>query len=301
MRKPNFFIVGAPKCGTTAMYTYLKQHPDIFMPEAKEPCFFGKDLTYRIPRITRRQYLDLFRKAGSERAVGEASTSYLYSREAAREIYDFNPLSRIIIMLRNPVDVLYSYHSQLLYLGSEEIQDFEHALEAEKDRKQGRRIPRGSRSLFSLLYKERVRFTEQVGRYLEVFGQENVHVILFDEFIGDTARIFRETLEFLGVDGKFKTRFGIVNPNTRVKSRLFRNVIRGYPTRLIARHLLPAKIRKKGFDLLSRWNTVIDDRPPLDSLLRKRLEQEFAPEVISLSELIGRDLRHWLAETGSVD
>jgi len=100
--KPNFFIVGAPKCGTTSMTEYLKQHPDIFIPEEKEPHYFGSDLEY--PRITKTeaQYLRLFSEAQDERRLGEASVWYLFSQRAAQEIYEFNPLSRIIIMLRTP-------------------------------------------------------------------------------------------------------------------------------------------------------------------------------------------------------
>ena len=134
MKKPNFFIVGAAKCGTTSLYRYLRQHPDVFMPEQKEPNFFGSDLSYRFPRISQARYLSCFAKAKGETRIGEATTIYLYSEKAAEEIKAFSPEAKIIIMLRNPVDVLYSYHSQQLYSGNEDIPDFEEALRAEVDR-----------------------------------------------------------------------------------------------------------------------------------------------------------------------
>src|SRR3972149_11450918 len=124
MKIPNFFIVGAPKCGTTAMYTYLKQHPEVFMSDLKELHFFGTD-HHRInyTPYTKEQYLSFFDGAGDKRRIGEASTSYLYSERAAVEIKEFNPFARIIIMLRNPVDVMYAYHHTNLSGGFEYIPD----------------------------------------------------------------------------------------------------------------------------------------------------------------------------------
>ena len=119
MRKPDFFIVGAPKGGTTAMNAYLGQHPEIFIAERKELHFFGTDLDFSSPRITQEQYLSCFSEVQNEKRVGETSVWYLYSKQAAVEIKKFCPSANIIIMLRNPVDMLYSQHSQFLYNGNE--------------------------------------------------------------------------------------------------------------------------------------------------------------------------------------
>src|SRR5438093_1590857 len=112
IRLPTFFIVGAPRCGTTALYTYLRQHPDLFLPENKEPHFFGSDLYH--PGFVRNldEYLSLFLEAGNKKRAGEASVWYLYSRNAAAEIMAFCPSARIIAMLRNPVDMMYSNYCQ---------------------------------------------------------------------------------------------------------------------------------------------------------------------------------------------
>jgi len=134
MRRPNFFIVGAPKCGTSALFAYLNQHPQVFMAHLKELHFFGTDVRYPA-RPTLDQYLLHFAKAREELRVGEASTSYLFSQSAAQEIRAFNPAARIVIMLRNPVDMMYSLHSEMLYWLNEDIEDFEAALEAEEKRK----------------------------------------------------------------------------------------------------------------------------------------------------------------------
>ena len=113
--RPDFFIVGAPKCGTTALYEYLRQHPAVFMPFHKEPLFFGDDLTRRYGRLTLHDYMRLFKDAKPGQRVGEASAWYLYSRSAAAEIKAYAPDAQIIVMVRNPVDMMYAEHSQVLF------------------------------------------------------------------------------------------------------------------------------------------------------------------------------------------
>ena len=202
-RLPDFFIVGAPKCGTTALYDYLRQHPQVFMPFHKEPLFFGSDLHHRYGKLTPTEYAALFRAAGAEQRVGEASAWYLYSATAAREICEASPQARIIIMLRNPVDVMYAQHSQLLFNQQEEITDFREALAAEEDRMAGRRLPPGPLRPENLFYRRMVRFSEQVERYLAAFDRDRVHIIVHDDMQDDTPKAFRETLRFLGVDDSF--------------------------------------------------------------------------------------------------
>ncbi|RLG08342.1 MAG: sulfotransferase, partial [Thaumarchaeota archaeon] len=110
MKKPNFFIVGAPKCGTHAMYTFLKAHPEIFMPERKEFQYFATDLVRGTQyELSEEEYLSYFRIAKDEKRLGEASTWYLYSKKAASNIKKFNPHAKIIVMLRHPIEMMYSY------------------------------------------------------------------------------------------------------------------------------------------------------------------------------------------------
>ena len=174
MNKPNFFIVGAAKAGTTSMHEYLCAHPDIFMPSGadlrltrnalKEPYFFGSDLDiaeYWSIR-DREQYLSLFVDAGNAKRIGEASVWYLPSTEAASEIKQFNPNAKIIIMLRNPVDMVYSLHGQFLRSGNEDIVDFEEALNVQEDRRNGRRIPTSAHFPGGLQYTSIATFSPQV-------------------------------------------------------------------------------------------------------------------------------------------
>jgi hypothetical protein len=296
IQKPDFFIVGAPKCGTTSMYEYLKQHPEIFMPEKiKEPHFFCTD--FETPFYIRdlNIYLAIFSDAINEKRIGEASVWYLYSRRAAQEIKKFCPLARIIIMLRNPVDTLYSLHSQFLFTGNENITDFENAINAEADRKNGKRIPSSQYPVEFLFYREFVKYSEQVKRFLDIFPKKNILIIFFEEFKNDTARIYRETLRFLDVNEDFQPDFKVYNPHKRARIKILKRFIE-YPPwviRMLSKILLSESLRKNLFDKLQDLSIIYEPRKPMTRELRQRLQTEFIDEVAQLSSLIGRDLSFW--------
>lgn len=294
MRGPDFFVVGAPKCGTSALTHYLNQHPEIFMPEGRDPTYFGSDL-YRENQLTFPEYLLFFKGASGAKRIGETSVWYLYSRRAAEEIREFDPESRIIVMIRNPVDKMYSHHSQLLYSGNEDIADFEAALEAEPYRKKGLRIPATNHRPEGLLYRETARFSVQVERYVEAFGWERLHVVLYDDFERDVLGTYRRALEFLGVRPDFEPKPRIVNPNKRTRSKTLRNLLQEPPetVRALVKSTLPGAVRYMLKETARRFNTRYEPRPPMDQNLRRRLQVEFAPEVEHLGELLGRDLSHW--------
>jgi hypothetical protein len=297
MRKPNFFIVGAPKSGTTALNEYLKQHSEIFIPRGKEFHFFGSDLKKSKKKYIHdiNKYLSFFSAARDEKRIGENSVMYLYSKMAPRDIKEFNSSAKIIMMLRDPVDMLYSFHSQLLYGGFEDIVDFQVALHAEEERKRGLRIPKGAFLQDALFYHDVARYAEQVQRYFEVFGHENVHVIIFDDFKTDTAGSFRKTLRFLDVNEDFEPNYKIINPNKRARSRFVTNLYNNPPYMELwpDSTLLPRLLRNKAAKILRRVNTIYGPRSPMDPDLKKRLKSEFKPEADRLSELLGRDLSHW--------
>ena len=208
MKRPNFFIVGAPRCGTTAMYHYLKAHPDVFMPDVKEPQYFGADLTFkRHPRVeTEDEYLKLFDAAKGESRLGEASPWYLHSEAAPFEIKNFCASAKIIIQLRNPVDMIYSLYSRNLLRGRETISDFATALEAEPERRQGRRIPAGTDSTQAVLYRRMGSYAPHVERYLKVFGAENVHFVIFDDIVSEPAKAYQSVLRFLEIDENLRAK-----------------------------------------------------------------------------------------------
>lgn len=295
-RRPDFFIVGAPRSGTTALFKHLGRHPQIFVPRVKEPLYFGADqeLPSDQRRMSLEEYLALFADAGDAVRVGEGSTAYLYSRTAASEIRDFSPDARIIIMLRDPIAVMHAQHSGMVWAGYEPIMDFSTALEAQ-DRE--RRLPDRRRSRHGAYYRDIVDFADHVGRYFDTFGRERVHIILFDDWAADTPTAYRKTLEFLEVDPSFVPELGVENPNRRVRSARLHELIAEPPPALqrAARGVVPVPARRKIQRLLTTLNTRVAPREPLDPVLAARLRAEFAPEIERLSTLIGRDLSAWMA------
>lgn len=295
MKRPDFFIVGAFKAGTTALYEYLRAHPQVFMSVPKEPMYFGHDLTPRYRRMTEDEYLALFRAARSDQRAGEASPWYLYSFNAPSEINDFAPQSQIIVMLRNPIDVIYAQHSQLVFNQREDLTDFAAALAAEDDRRRGHRVPADAIRPEALYYRHSVRFEEQVRRYIDVFGRERIHFVVFDDLIAEPRGVYRDTLEFLRVDADFEIDPSVYNPNRAARSGTLQRFIFNPPPALrgtVARlRRMPLAHRVR--DALVSANSTRARRATLEPELRRRLADEFAPQVTELGELIGRDLSAW--------
>jgi hypothetical protein len=295
VKRPDTFIVGTFKAGTSTMWRELNQHPQVFMSEVKEPMFFGQDLSSRYRRMTEDEYLALFKDAREDQRAGEASPWYLYSTTSAREIREFNPEARIIVMLRNPVDVMYSQHSQLVYNLREDLTDFAEALAAEGDRAAGKRIPADALRPEALLYRRSVRFPEQVSRYLDCFGRERVHFIVFDDLAADAAGVYRSTLNFLGVDAAFEIEHTVENANKASRSRLVQRLVFAppKPLRSVYGRLRTMPMMHRVRDRIARSNVERVKRQPMDPQLRRQLTAEFAPQVEELGELIGRDLSAW--------
>lgn len=290
---PDFFIVGAPKCGTTSLAYYLRQHPGVFIPGRKEPHYFGKDLNGWRPFSGVEEYLALFEDAGG-RLCGEASTWYLYSHSAAEEIHDHNPQARIIVMVRDPVDVIASLHNQLLHDGyHEDLEDLAAALAAEPDRRAGRRIPASCRRPEALQYTEVVRFAPQIRRYHETFGADRVHVVVFDDLRTRTLGVYRAVLDFLSVDTAFVPDLEIRNRSKRTRSRRLHAAMRSPVMRRLAR-VAPESTRTTVRNTVQRVNTQFAPRAPLDRAVEMRLRDRLAPEVRALEELLDRDLSAWL-------
>src|SRR5215813_346110 len=232
-RIPDVFIVGAPRSGTTALYTYLREHPEIFMSAIKEPNFFAEYLGDRRRVRTWPEYVACFAGARSEKRIGEASVFYLASNTAARAIKDFSPTAQIIIMLRNPIDVMYSIYHLRRFQNLEDEPSFEAALFADA---RGRKVP-------ELSYRQRVSFLPQVKRYLTVFDRERIRLIIYDDFKIDTRRVFQDTLQFLDVKSDVERDFPIINGNQRARSRLVWSLLRR-PPRPLRRIIHPITSRR---------------------------------------------------------
>ncbi len=276
------------------MHNYLAQHPEIFMSPCKEPYYFAFDLNpyWRIKEIS--EYLSLFNSARDVKYLGESSPGYMYSEVAAKQIKEFCPNAKIIVMLRNPVDMIYSLHGQLLLTANEDILDFERALAAQNERRQGNFIPVSCDEPKFLFYFDVAKYSFQLKRYINLFGRENIHVILFDDFGKKTAATYKQTLDFLGVDSTFKAALDVHNsaqqiPNLAVRSFLYKRPA----LKKSFRRVLPSFFINGLRDSLGKLTQP--QRPKsMQPVVHSQLTQLFQPEIEELSSLLNRDLNHWL-------
>jgi hypothetical protein len=295
-RIPDFFIVGHPKCGTTALYEMLRSHPQIYMPDAKEPNFFsGEWQAPDGPPQTFDDYLSLFDAARPEQRIGEASVSYLASREAASGIADVQPAAQIIAILREPASFLHSLHLQLVRVNLETQENLREALSLEDDRRQGRHVPRSAPNWHRrLFYSDQVRYVDQLQRYHALFPPEQVMVLIYDDFQCDNEATLRRVLRFLDVDDTFSIEVTKTNPTVRVRFRHLNQVIysvhaRQHPVWRTARErvkpLIPGQVRRRLLE------TVVYGAPrPPDEGLMMELRRRFKPEVVALGDYLDRDL-----------
>jgi hypothetical protein len=305
-RVPDFFIVGHQKCGTTALYMMLQDHPQIYMPAEKEPRFFIPELHPRSvngkkPKRpgTLEDYLSLFAAAGPDQRAGEASPQYLRYPGVPAAIAEVHPDARIIALLREPADFLRSFHGQMLHNRVETQKDFQKAMALEHARRRGERLPRGCRRQAWLLYSDHVRYVEQLRRFHEVFGQERVLVLIYEEYRRDNEAIVREVLRFLEVDDALPitpvdtkplkdVRVQRLHQLTGALQETRRNPAAASPALRALDALLPAPVRRT---FSSQWRRVVY-RPraqPSDAFMLE-LRRRFKPEVEAVSAYLGRDL-----------
>ena len=308
MTKPNLFIVGNPKSGTSALHYFLGQHPDIFMSIPKEPKYFCKDFHMESDAFHKtkaffskyrkeQDYLQIFSGARKERILGEASPNYLYSNVAAKEIYSFNPDAKIIIMLRNPVDFIYSLHTQHRLRNYEDVENFESALLLEKERRQGKSLPLTVDHPSALYYSEMIKYSEQIHRYYGLFDKSNIKIIIYEDFKLNNRDVYRDTLTFLGIDHDFVPDFTMVNISKKPRNKRLNNLVQSSYIISAMNVTLPPKcwsiVKRIGERLV--WKEEM--RPAMDSSLREKLMKQYNNEVVKISDLLGIDLqKRWYGD-----
>jgi hypothetical protein len=330
---PNLFIVGAPKCGTTSIHHYLKQHPDVYMSDRKEPHYFSTDFHRASDELhgerkffkvrDPEQYAELFASAGAARVVGESSTSYLYSREAARQIAAYSPDAKIVICLRDPFALLRSWHSYLHFCLEEDIADFRAALEAEPRRRaaQGRggTVPVSTQHPERLYYREFIRLSEQIRRYTGTFDPARIHFVVLEELEREPRRTYAALLQFLNLPPIMPATFEVRNARSIRRSGLLSTLQRDVFDRLSRAHkpqwlkaMVPTEARRWAYAVLGRTYAKLDKANtarggeqsyPVDPVLERELRAELCAEVESISSLIGRpDLSAiWGYESAAID
>jgi hypothetical protein len=289
---PNFLIVGAAKAGTTSLYEYLRQHPEIFMPEWKELSFFIGDPFGPLHMVKKaRYYFKVFADAHRYKAVGEASTSYLFDEAAPNIIQKKLGLIKIIIILRDPVAMSYSLYNHQVRKEGETCATFESALVAEEKRRQSLKFKKNCYGWHAnYYYYHRGLYCEQVKRYIDTFGEDRVKIILFDELAEASVRVVQEVYRFLGIDDAFIPDIKVHNPAGGIIS--------------IPKFWEDTGLFLKTFQFLFSKNLVkkiphllrnIGRKPPLpiNPATVHELRQKFHNDIGRLEQLIGKDLTAW--------
>jgi len=297
VRLPNFVVIGAAKAGTTALYWYLAEHPEVFMSRVKETNYFaygvdeggnliwGNPDVHRFPVKSLAEYQALFDSAGAAVAVGEASTMYLECPQAAARIRAQLPDARIICGLRHPVDRAYSDYQMYL-------------------RNRGRRLD-PERDLTSAAPWARPdshwmrigKYHPQLERYFETFPRERIQVFLFDDLRRDPLGVLRALYRFIGVDPAFEPDFDTPhNVGGMPASPLLERVLTKSPLKVVLGPIIP----RGAANWIRRLRTrTMRQAPPLPAELRRELAGHFHEDIARTSALIGRSLDHWLQGASS--
>ncbi|MEO7504895.1 MAG: sulfotransferase [Sphingomicrobium sp.] len=316
---PNFvFIVGAPRCGTTTLADWLKQHPRVCFPFVKEPhTFVQHDLrrlgTAALREVIEREYLDRFYAGcGPDRDTGvDGSVSYLYVPDMLLPALKLWPNAKFVIAVRDPMTMLPSLHARLRYTGDETIERFEDAWAAIPDRAAGRRIPRSCLDPRWLRYDEAGKFGSYMTQFVEAFGAERCFVSLFDDLVADPAAHYRRFVDFLGLEPFAGTDFSPKRESMGFRHGWLQRLLKRPPA--FARDYLAGKhfrqrarkldgggedaVTEKIFSVrkrLLRWNRVPLQRHPMPLALQQDIRDRLHGEIAQLGAFLGRDLSHWL-------
>lgn len=292
--RPNFFIVGASRSGTTSLANYLGQHPEVYISPVKEPCYFISDYGLK----DHDGYMSLFMKAGNAKAVGEASTGYLYDPEAAPAIHKEFPKSKIIIILRNPVVMAFSLWRYMTVNGSES-KSFKEAVTDEerayRKTEQFKNSCAGWSWWANYLYIERALYFNQVKRYINIFGREQVGIYLFENFMRSPVKLCQDIFNFLGVGTAFIPEIEVLNESGELRFPMIKKLIGLiYP---IANPLIPLRARIKLNQLfIQPMMTKTGGEASIDPAMRKALEAIFRDDIARLESLLGHEIREWQSD-----
>ena len=301
MKVPNLFLVGQPRTGTSALHKVLSQHPEIFMSIPKEPVYFAKDFHAESDKFHKKekffhfrdeaQYLKIFDSIRHQPIAGESTAIYLYSKVAAREIHQFNPDAKIIMMFREPVSWLGSYHAKACQILGEDQLNFSEALKLQEERKKGNFLSKDVMAPSLLYYTEFLRYRQQIERYTRLFNPAKIKIIIYDDYKRDNQKIYTEVLQFLGLKTEFAPEFKTINASKlSAKWPLVRRIIQFPYLIKIALKLMPREMFGKLSSYYWEHFFKINEEKNIDPQLRQSLMKKFRPEVELLDDFLNRDL-----------
>ena len=284
MRRPDFFIIGQARSGTNSLQFQLDQHPDIFISNETKK-IFGIEPEVKLEKDYLAQFMNI-----KQKLIGERNTDYLYWKPSASKIKNFNPKAKIIMILRNPADLIYSLYGAALSRGIDEnVSDFKKALDAEEKRKIEQMKNPNKYNPF-IFYRDVARYSEQVSRYIELFPRKNILVISFEKFIKNPSEIFIEICNFLEIDSNFKPVVTAKNQLKQVRSNTLRSLVHSAMNSRAQQKILKVPKIQSVYNFVNKTN---NPRSEMDPDLKKKLIDEFRPDIDKLSQLLDLDFTYW--------
>ncbi|TPE49121.1 sulfotransferase family protein [Amaricoccus solimangrovi] len=299
---PNFFIIGAPKCGTSALAQYLSEHPAVFFTDPKEPFYFSEDY----PKLKKQHfltddasYLALYANADPERhiALGEGSTNYLASEVAVARALRMSPDAKFIVLLRDPVEVAHAFHMEQVFARNEDEEDFERAWRLQDARARGESIPATCLAPQFLLYREVASYAGQIERFFAQVPPERRLVLFQEQLKADPLGLYRESLAFLGLPDDGRAEFPIVNGSHSHRYEWLANLVLRPP-----KPLQPAvwafrnyarRNKPRSIELLKERLRVKSRRKDMSPAFEAELYEVFRPDVERLERLLEVSLPKW--------
>ena len=282
--EPNFFIVGAPKSGTTNISYYLMQHPQVFMPENLEPYYFARlDIPQNYEReiiSDEKKYLNLFKNAKNCKAIGESSPVYLYCPHSALEIKNRFPNSKIIISFRNPIKISYSEYFSLKFMGFDKNRSFNELLDSSKEQ-----LDQNEFHIDSLL--EAGFYSKHIKRFQKIFSKNQIKIIIFEEYIKNTIPTINSILSFLDIDKSIAFKPAPKGAYKVPRNFASQKLMNNSTFRKTAKFIIPTVARQK---IGERFLVKESSRPVLKQNERQRLKEIYQDDVENLAKLLGRSL-----------
>jgi len=294
--KVDFFFVGFPKSGTTTFYYLLKLHPEIIAPEIKEINYFNSDHNREAEKHLGADYFQLakseaeylnFFKGGINQFKGDFNPIYIFSEAAPHNIFKHNSAAKILISVREPVSFLRSFHFQSLYNMIEDEPDFLRALALEESRRAGKNIPQHCHNSFHLYYSFLVEYKKHIKRFTDIFGYENVKLVLFDDILENETLAYQSILRFLKVTNMdFMPARADRNPSHALRFAWLRSLIFSPPVKKWLHTKTPQKLLPWGAKISQAVFKKKREKPFVSKTDIDQLKTQFGSNVAELNTFL---------------
>jgi hypothetical protein len=291
-RYPNLYIIGAPKCGTTTLADWLREHDDVFVPDSKEPHHFNVDHNFLVYE-NENDYLRLYNRH-NEKYLCDASVWYLYSKVAIPNIIKKSIDSRFVVCLRNPMEMAVSLYLEQKYATNEHMDDFFGAWESSDERREGKNVSKWCREPLHLDYQSTCLLGKQVSKLLEIVDKENIHFVFIHDLKKDPKLVYEKLLIFLGLESDERLEFSASNKAKSVKYKWFKRFVRILGN--IRKHI-PIRTRFGALNYFNKLNvTTLKSKPKITAEQKSKMVEFYKNDIKLLSLLTGKDLSHWIGD-----